>query len=137
LDGRGFVIPARRRARASPRPRTLLLGDALGLADPVTLEGISHALASGELAAQALLEARLQQGAAERAYAALLGRDVLPELRAARMFARLVYAPDRVALPLLRRFGERGAALVGGVLLGQSSWRELLARAAGRLGLRA
>jgi geranylgeranyl reductase family protein len=44
--------------RASPgRGRVLLAGDAAGLVDPITGEGIAHALSSGALAAQAVAQA--------------------------------------------------------------------------------
>ena len=71
------------RCRAEDSPvgagRILLAGDAAGLLEPWTREGISFALRSGALAAQAA-------GASEPlvAYAEGLGRDLLPEMAAGR-----------------------------------------------------
>jgi flavin-dependent dehydrogenase len=64
-------------------PRWLLLGDAAGLVDPITREGIYFALASGAWAADAL-----GGGAPERTYAARVRDEAIPELaRAARLKA--------------------------------------------------
>ncbi|HSL23285.1 MAG TPA: NAD(P)/FAD-dependent oxidoreductase [Vicinamibacterales bacterium] len=56
----------------------LLVGDAAGLVDPITREGIFFSLRSAALAAESLLEA----AAADR-YRERLGDEVLPELRRA------------------------------------------------------
>jgi len=54
----GFVIPVSPRRDGFVKGRTLLAGDAAGLADPVTAEGISFAVRSGRIAARVLWEAR-------------------------------------------------------------------------------
>src|SRR5262249_20668375 len=77
---RGAPIPVRPRADAA-RGRVLLAGDAAGLADPLTGEGISLAILSGRLAAESLLTARLDPREAARTYLASLRRSVLGELR--------------------------------------------------------
>jgi menaquinone-9 beta-reductase len=65
--------------------RWMLLGDAAGLVDPLTREGLFFALLSGHLAADALGGAR----DASSAYDACLNADVYPELeRAAALQAR-------------------------------------------------
>src|SRR3989442_11385726 len=55
MERHGFVIPVRPRAGPLARERMLLVGDAAGLADPVTAEGISPAARSGGLPAPALI----------------------------------------------------------------------------------
>ncbi len=73
---------------AAERPageRWLLAGDAAGLVDPLTREGIYFALRSGALAAETLL----QPAASTRAYAQRLREEIYPELaRAADLKAR-------------------------------------------------
>jgi geranylgeranyl reductase family protein len=54
-DVRGGIIPTGRRRRT--RERVLLVGDAAGVADPFTAEGIYQAILSARLAAQAIVEA--------------------------------------------------------------------------------
>jgi flavin-dependent dehydrogenase len=77
-------------------PGWLLAGDAAGLVDPVTREGIYFALKSAEHAADALTDVA---GSPDRQYHARIRDDIAPELiRAARLkagffrprFARLV-----------------------------------------------
>lgn len=61
-------------------PRWMLLGDAAGLADPLTREGLYYALLSGEWAAEALTEDATH---APRRYEHRLREEVYPELRRA------------------------------------------------------
>ncbi|MBP1635200.1 MAG: geranylgeranyl reductase [Acidobacteria bacterium] len=66
-------------------PRWMLLGDAAGLVDPLTREGIFFALESGRLAAEALLGS----GEPAAAYSEGVRRRIYPELaRAAALKAR-------------------------------------------------
>jgi menaquinone-9 beta-reductase len=88
LDAYAWPIPS---AGFSPRkqfhvsgPGWLLLGDAAGLVDPLTREGIYYALLSGVWAAEAIAGGR-----PEHAYASRLRDELYPELnRAARLSAR-------------------------------------------------
>lgn len=81
--------------RAVPgRGRALLAGDAAGLVDPITGEGIAWAMKSGQLAAQAVAQA-LSAQAPDRALA-IYARSLAPihsELRRARALRALVYQP--------------------------------------------
>ena len=81
---------------AKPVPgdgRVLLVGDAAGLVDPITGEGIGWAVHSGHLAARAAIRALAADapGAALRHYATDLA-PALAELRRARMLRAIIYA---------------------------------------------
>lgn len=56
---RGHRLPMRRSGTQLGRGRALLVGDAAGVLDPVSGDGIYEALVSGELAARHILEDRL------------------------------------------------------------------------------
>jgi menaquinone-9 beta-reductase len=106
-------------ARPQPgRGAVMLAGDAAGLVDPVTGEGIGWALHSGDLAARAVAETLAAPGQAFAAYARALA-PVQAELRRARFIAKLVYHP-RLAPRFLRhlqrtpRLQRRFLSLVGG-----------------------
>lgn len=58
---RGHPIPIYTRREPIATKRALLVGDAAGLADPFTGEGIRLAIKSGRLAAQAILSSRPEQ----------------------------------------------------------------------------
>src|SRR5256712_805860 len=102
----GFVIPVRPRAGPLARERMLLAGDAAGLADPVTAEGISLAARSGGLAADAIIASALDPPRARAGYHAAL-RPMLTELRVARTLARLLYEHPRARRWMFRRVGQR------------------------------
>ena len=59
-DLRGHRLPMRRLGTAPSRGRVLLVGDAAGLVDPLSGDGIYEAFVSAELAARAILTGRLE-----------------------------------------------------------------------------
>ena len=116
------------RARMFEAPRVLLTGDAAGLADPVTAEGISAAIRSGQLAAAAILAGRFDDAATRRDYRKRLQATLLPELRIARMLARVLYDFPRVRAWLFARHGQRMSEFVTRVVMGESSYRDAIRR---------
>ena len=124
----GYMIPLRPRARMFAAPRVLLTGDAAGLADPLLAEGISSAIRSGQLAARAILENGFDDRATRRAYRAHLGSALLPELRIARVLARVIYDFPRVRSWLLASHGQRLSELLTRVVMGETSYRETVRR---------
>ena len=123
----GFMIPTRPRAHLCATPRVFLIGDAAGLADPLLAEGISGAIHSGQLAARAILENRADEAAARRAYRAHLQRTLLPELRLARVLARIIYDFPRARAWLLTRHGQRLSERLTRIVMGETSYRATLA----------
>jgi len=122
MERHGFVIPVRPRAGPLARQRMLLVGDAAGLADPVTAEGISLAARSGELAAEAIVASQLDPPRARAAYRAAL-RPILAELRVARMLARLLYEHPRARCWMFRRVGQRLVEAITDVFMGARTYR--------------
>jgi flavin-dependent dehydrogenase len=55
------IAPLERRTITSPDPSLLLIGDTARVVEPFTGEGIYYALATGELAAQCIIENRLEE----------------------------------------------------------------------------
>ncbi|MYD28763.1 MAG: hypothetical protein F4X03_07615, partial [Dehalococcoidia bacterium] len=70
--------------------RVALAGDAAGLADEFTAEGISYAIHSGRLAARGALRTLAGEGDL-RSYQAELEDEIQPELDAARTIAYMFY----------------------------------------------
>lgn len=79
----------------------LLTGDAAGLADEFTEEGIYYAVKSGLLAATVVRQALDQGFASLSAYERMVDQRIMPELRAARTIARLFYGTLRFSPALL------------------------------------
>ncbi len=130
----GYVIPLRPERPPFTRGRVMVVGDAAGLADPLTAEGISYAALSGRLAAQALIDAQLDAARAGPAYDAALRRHVLPDLRAARILARVVYGPVPLQAVAYRVLGRALANAITDVAFGEGSYARSLARRLAGLG---
>lgn len=129
LTVRGHLIPLGPRREPLHSNRILLAGDAAGLADPLTGEGISYALRSGRLAAEAVLAALEGPRESLSFYAERLRAELLPELRLAARLARPLYAAAGFSYGFLARKPVLAARLVD-VFEGKRSYRELLGEAA-------
>ena len=122
---RGAPIPVRPRREAA-RGRVLLVGDAAGLADPLTGEGISLAIRSGRLAAESLLVAGLDPRAVARGYLTSLQRDILGDLRIARGLAWVLYRRPGLARRLVPRLGQLAGEALTEVVAGRRTYRGLV-----------
>lgn len=137
LERYSWPIPSlREHTLARERPagrRWMLLGDAGGMVDPITREGIFFALVSGEAAADSLLE---QRDAAAN-YAERIRALVYDELiRAARLKSRF-FNPRFTGL-LLRALEESAAIrrIMADLVAGRQAYRGLQRRLLGTLQLR-
>jgi geranylgeranyl reductase family protein len=73
---RGYRLPLRRPGSAPARARVLLVGDAAGLVDPLSGDGMFEAFVSGRLAADAVLDVLAGRVETLEPYAAALERAV-------------------------------------------------------------
>jgi geranylgeranyl reductase family protein len=122
----GYLIPVGPRRGGFARGRILLAGDAAGFADALTGEGISLAIASGKLAAEAILDG--DPGRVRRAYRRALRREILGELRVGRALAWIAYRNPTWLSALLRRRGRSFCERLTDVFLGERSYRSLVLR---------
>jgi len=135
IDVHGSLIPVRPRRGGFVRGRVLLAGDSAGLADPVTGEGISHAIESGRVAASALLNGELVPAEVARLYRRGLERRILGELRFARPLAHLLYRHPRLRRFAFRRLGQSMCRVITDVIVGRGSYRRILSSPANYLRL--
>lgn len=129
LTVRGHLIPLAPRAEPLHSKRILLAGDAAGFADPLTGEGISYALRSGRMAAEAALAALGNPRQSLDLYTERLRAELLPELRLAARLAGVLYAAPGFSYGFLARKPALAARLAD-VFEGKRSYRELLGQAA-------
>lgn len=124
----GYMIPCRPRKRMHDAHRVLLVGDAAGLADPVTAEGITAGILSGQLAARAILEGGFDETAVKKAYRRSLGSALLADLRVARWLAWLLYERPRWCAALLSRHGQGMSELMTRIVTGETTYRAAVSR---------
>jgi len=131
-EDHGALIPVHPRPGPLARDGVFLVGDAAGLVDPLTAEGLGNALASARLAAEAIEEGL---EVAERSYDAALAAELLPELARARALARLTYSAPRARDLLFRLRGEVLAEAVCRLIAGETTYRAALGTPRHWLGL--
>jgi geranylgeranyl reductase family protein len=129
-EDHGFVIPTRPRAPSAARDRVLLVGDAAGLADPLTCEGISNAIRSGRIAARAVIETRAAPDRTAERYQELLGAEILGELRWARRLAPLLYGAPGLRALVFRRVGPSLCEAFTDIFSGRRTYSEVMRRPA-------
>ena len=100
---RGFHLPMRQAGSAMADGNVLLVGDAAGLVDPVTDEGIHSAIWSGRAAARHLEEYVAGEAADLAGYGLEVERDLAPDLVVSRQFHDLFHLSPTFYLWFERR----------------------------------
>jgi geranylgeranyl reductase family protein len=85
----GFMIPLRKKRSPIENGRCLLVGDAAGLADPFSGEGIFSAVRSAQIAASVLQEAVKDRWDSLKAYQEFIDREMMPGLECSRLSREL------------------------------------------------
>lgn len=85
----GFFLPLRQKRRPIQKGRSLLLGDAAGLIDPFSGEGIFYAIRSAQIAAPLLAEALREQRDSLQLCQEAIDRELMPELECSRLFREI------------------------------------------------
>jgi len=100
---RGHHLPVRVSGSPIARGRAALVGDAAGLVDPLTGEGIHMAIASGDLAARAVLRHLAGEAPDLAPYQRAVDRRLQPELTVSRKLQELFHLAPPPYLALMRR----------------------------------
>ena len=85
----GFYLPLRRKRRPIQKGRCLLLGDAAGLVDPFTGEGIYSAIRSAQLVSPLLVEGLKMGWDSLQPCQEAIDRELMPELECSRLFREI------------------------------------------------
>lgn len=124
---RAHHLPLRDAGQALTAGPAALVGDAAGLIDPLSGEGIGNAIRSGQLAAEAALS-YLDGGAADLGgYEAGVLAEIEPELAAARELQALFHQRPWPYVQLLRRSGRFWGAFCR-IVRGESSYHGFRSR---------
>jgi len=118
---RGYHLPMRQSGDPLARGPALLAGDAAGLVDPLSGEGIRAAAWSGRLAAEAIAPYLAGQTADLGAYESAMARELLPELAFSQTLQRAFHRTPRPYVFVLRR-SDRFWRAVAGFMRGTNSY---------------
>lgn len=121
-DAHGFVIPVAPRTDKFVQKNVFLIGDAAGFADPVTAEGISNAIYSGVLAAQAIVEANKDADQAAKLYNDKLEATILPELRTGVKLAKVFYEQETIRNILVKKYGQSLCEAMTDIFMGERTY---------------
>ncbi len=116
---RGHLIPTPSQKKVFlHKDYALLVGDAAGLVDPMTGEGVYYALKSAELAAEALMKNKLSS------YSDSVNSLLMPELRQAKRVAKILYTAPAAVHSLIQK-NHNLAKNLAEVVYGGESYRNL------------
>ena len=118
----GFQIPVAPRTDGFTKNNVFLIGDAAGFAEPITAEGISNAILSGKLVAEALLESGLNFEKASHLYQKKLDQKLLPELNSGVYLAKYFYTKNPIRKFLLKKYGQNFCELMVDILSGDRAF---------------
>jgi geranylgeranyl reductase family protein len=121
----GALIPIKPRPGLLARGRILLTGDAAGLAEPISAEGISNALLSGRLAAQAITDGAMDPDRVSAIYQRELEMSILRERGIAERHARLLYDYRHMRNVMFSLMGETFCEKLIDVIMGERSFASL------------
>jgi flavin-dependent dehydrogenase len=125
VERHGYMIPVSSRKDGFVKHRILLVGDAAGFVDPITGEGISWAIQSGQIAARSVAEALSSPKKAGNMYARTLEEHILPDLRWARVLSKLLYN-SAARTRLFKVFGQRLVEMMTDVVMGEKTYRDVV-----------
>jgi geranylgeranyl reductase family protein len=128
------LIPTCTRGMLVLQDKALLLGDAAGLADPLTGEGIHNAIQSAQLAAP-VIENSLGRGKVGlQDYQQAVEEKIMSELRIARMLSKIVFRFPHLAFRMLNQ--SDGVWRAGcNLMLGEVNYAAIKERAGGFKGI--
>ncbi len=121
-EAHGFIIPISPRSDGFVRENVFLIGDAAGFADPVTAEGISNAILSGKLCAEAIASSEGDLSQAKTGYEEKLNESLLPELRTGVLLSKLFYENKKLRNLLLKQIGQQAAEAMTDVFMGDRTY---------------
>lgn len=126
----GYQIPVSVRKDGFVKNNVFLVGDAAGFCDALTAEGISNAIYSGVLAAEALIEGELNERKSTELYIQKLDDLIVSELKTSQVVAQLYYGQKTLRNLLLKKNSERFAEYLVDIFMGDKSYPKDLLKSA-------
>lgn len=120
----GYYIPFYKKKEFT-YGRILLVGDAAGLTDPITGEGISYAIESGQCAADAIIKGRNKIEFVINSYEKKL-KKITTELKYAKLLSFFVYTSPTLRKFVFKRYGKKLSELMTDVITGRKRYSKLM-----------
>lgn len=117
----GFVIPVTPRTDLV-KGNCFIIGDAAGFADPIVAEGISNALLSGKIIAEAISEGDLDIEKTKEKYLEKVNEKLIPELKIGIKLAKFFYENITVRNLFVKKFGAIASERLTEVFLGRATY---------------
>jgi geranylgeranyl reductase family protein len=121
---RSWPIPVRMKPGRFHSDRVMVTGDAAGLTDPLTGEGIYYAIRSGALAAEACINRLKGQTSALEIYSGNINREIMPELMEA-IKIRSIFNAFPFTIHKLVRDNDRVWGGFGKILRGERNYQDV------------
>jgi geranylgeranyl reductase family protein len=118
----GFQIPVSPRIDGFVKKNVFLVGDAAGFADPLTAEGISNAIFSGIMAAEAIIEGNLDPVLSAEIYNNKLHESLIPELKTGLRLSKLFYENEKIRNFLIKKYGDKICEGMTQILMGERTY---------------
>ena len=128
------LVPTCTKGRFVWQDKALLLGDAAGLTDPLTGEGIYNAIQSAQLAAPVIENSLLMGKVGLQDYQQVVEKKIMSELRIARTLSKKIFRFPRLAFGIFNRSDEAWKAIYS-LMLGEIDYAVIKERAGGFKGI--
>jgi geranylgeranyl reductase family protein len=106
--------------------RAFVIGDAAGLVDPLTFEGIYYSYKGAKLLANTLKSTYDNPDTSGRFYKKELYKQIIPEIKSAILLSKVTYSSEKLRHFLFSRYGNEMTKLVAEVFEGKRSYRSEL-----------
>ena len=106
--------------------RILITGDSAGFVDPITGEGISYALKSGLIAAEAIIKGFPDYKQVKYFYEKQLSMEITRDLRIGQLLASCIYGPTWVRSKIFANYGTSLSKAMSKVINGELTYFELI-----------
>ena len=124
------LIPTCTKGRLVWQDKALLLGDAAGLTDPLTGEGIYNAIQSAQLAAPVIENSLLMGKVGLQDYQQIVEKKIMSELRIARTLSKTIFRFPRLAFGMFNRSDWAWRAICD-LMLGEMDYAAIQGKAGG------
>jgi geranylgeranyl reductase family protein len=118
----GFQISVSPRTDGFVKKNVFLVGDAAGFADPLTAEGISNAIFSGIMSAEAIIEGDLNSEVSAEIYKTKLNKSLIPELKTGARLCKLFCKNEKIRNFLIKKYGNKICEAMTQILTGERTY---------------